>query len=99
MAGGPPWATRGTKGSGETVATSHRPTIVSVDKGQSGSVASGAKEQVDVFAPSGSVYYLIGMKLEAQEDGDASSGTHGFKAHPAGSSMGTLWGKSAVLNH
>lgn len=74
--GRPQFAASGTNKSGEKVAVSDRPDVKESDQTQSGSVASGATESVDVFAPTDTIWRVVAFKTIINADADATSGTH-----------------------
>lgn len=93
MSGGKPWGTRGTLGSGETLAINNRPDVQTLDVSQTGSVASGSTEKVEVYAPTGSVYEFRNVKFQVNADANATSGDHQIQVRPV-NQMAALRGKS-----
>lgn len=92
--GRPQFAQPGTSGGGQTVAVTDRPELDTLNVDQSGSLASGATETVDVFAPTGSVYELQAAQMKVNPDGTATSGTHQLQVRPMGASIPLIYGKS-----
>lgn len=72
---GPPWAQRGTRGSGESIAVQNRPEIDIVDKTRSTEIgAGGGTETVSVYAPEGAIYSPIQVFAYIPADPDATGG-------------------------
>lgn len=79
MPGRPPWSQPGTEGGGQTVAVQNRPNVVTKKVDKTGTVSSGGgTELVEIFAPTGSVYELTALWVQADEVSNATSGKHGL---------------------
>lgn len=76
--GRPQFAQAGTKGGGDVVATTNRPEVKHISQTNTASVASGASENIEIYAPTGSVYQTQSMRLYVPADGTATSGSHYF---------------------
>lgn len=76
MPGRPDFSQPGTVGSGQTVAVTERPEIVTVDASQTGSVSAGVTETTEVYAPIGAVYRVVGAKMRVPSDATATTGDH-----------------------
>jgi len=74
MTGRPPWSQPGTDGGGQTVAVQNRPELVSKDYNQGGDLASNETEKIEIYAPEGSIYQVMAMRLEANIPESASDG-------------------------
>lgn len=85
MAGRQDFSAPGSKGSGQTVAVTNRPEMKEVVASVTGSVAAGASETVEVYAPTGSVYTARSMFLQVSADGNWASGDHVIKVKPINS--------------
>lgn len=83
MSGGKPWATRGTRGSEETLAVNDRPEFETKDVTQTSDVASGGTEVVEVYAPTDSLYRLLWMDVKVQPPGSATANDHRMEVKPA----------------
>lgn len=93
MTGRPDFSQPGSSGSGQTVAVNARPELVHIDLTQTGSVASGGSESVDVFAPSGSMYTLDHMRVLVRADATATTGSHDVSVTPL-NKLRALYGAS-----
>jgi hypothetical protein len=96
--GGPPWSQRGTKGGGQTIAVNNRPKIVRKDLTQTTTLASGASETVELYAPSGSVYKIRALAITCDVPGTATDGTHYFQIRSLGN-VAVLLGRSDYTSH
>lgn len=99
MAGRPDFSTPGTRGSGDTVAVSERPEIDQLDLTQTTTVNAGATETIELYAPTGSIYEPIDLRIMVPpvEDSDGNTATGGghimrVRANPDFSS---LYGRSS----
>lgn len=79
MPGRPEFSQPGTRGGGQTVATQDRPNVKVVDLSQTTTVAAGSTENLETFAPSESLYRIVGAKIIAPPPTGAASGFHIFK--------------------
>jgi hypothetical protein len=79
---------------GATLAVQNRPEIEQSITTNTSSLASGNSETVEIYAPAGSVYRVIGMLLNAEKDADAAGGAHRFVVETAGQ-VRMLRGESA----
>lgn len=84
MPGRPDFSQSGTAGGGQTVAVTNRPEVEGLNSDQTGSVAAGATETVEIYAPTGALYHVRAMTLNVGFDGTATSGTHEFQVRTAG---------------
>lgn len=82
--GGPPWSQRGTKNGGQTVAVNNRPEIVYKELTQTDPVPAGSTESVELYAPPGSVYEVLQMRIHVNSDADATTGSHKYVLDSAG---------------
>lgn len=85
MPGRPPWSQAGTDKGGQTVAVNNRTEKTHLDVSQTGSVAAGADEIIEVYAPSGSNYRVVDLLLLVTADGNATAGSHSIFLRTAGS--------------
>lgn len=93
MAGRPDFSQAGSEGSGQHVATVDRPELQSLNEDRITSIASGAAEHVEVYAPAGATYTVNNLALRCAAEGTAVSGTHGFIVYPD-VELNSLVGKS-----
>lgn len=82
--GRPEFSTPGTQGGGQSVSVMDRPEISMLESYNSTSLASGNKEMVEFFAPSGSVYEAVAMRLVCRPNGAATAGDHYFRVWTLG---------------
>lgn len=94
MPGRAPWSTAGSKGSGETVATNEVPVLVSQDETQTGTVAAGSTEQIEVYAPQGSVYEVSDIRMVVSVPSGATTGTHLMNMTSFGGAIKIITGQS-----
>jgi hypothetical protein len=78
MSGRPDFTTPGSGGSGQRVSVSNRPEIKVIDATATGTVSAGESENISVFAPSGSVYKVVNVYMQAPGIGSATTGDHGL---------------------
>lgn len=97
MAGRPDFTTPGSGGSGQTVAVSNRPEIKGIALNSTTTVTAGSSETQEVYAPSGSIYKLLGFSVNIQPpgEGSATTGSHRVEFRPLGSSIRTLEGEAS----
>lgn len=93
----PEFSQPGTKGGGDTVAVNNRPEIVFEDLTQTSSLASGASETIQLFAPTGSVYTINQMRIHVDADADWTTGSHKYVLDSAGEVF-TALGESTYTN-
>jgi len=86
MPGRPDFSQPGTDGGGQTVAMQSRPEIVNIDESTTDSVASGTVERIDIYAPTGSVWNLLGAYMTAPDPSSsgATTGDHTILCETAG---------------
>lgn len=58
----------------QTVAVSDRPKIEHINATQSGTIGPGDEEEVEIYAPSGSVYFPQAIHIRCEEIPDATTG-------------------------
>lgn len=71
--GRPQFAQAGTFGGGQTVATTNRPELKAANLDQSTTVGSGDQENIEVYAPTGSIYRVVGMLIDIDGISGATS--------------------------
>jgi len=72
--------------------------VVHKDLTQTGSVASGNNETVDVTAPDGRIWFLRTLKIFVPPDADATSGSHRVEVTVRPNFVQVLLGKSSYDN-
>lgn len=82
MAGRPDFSQAGSSGSGQTVAVTERPELVSQNADQTTSVAAGSREYTEVYAPAGSIFNINQVKVIVEPDATALSGNHTVGVRP-----------------
>lgn len=73
--GRPDFSSPGTGGGGQTIAVNQRPDIVDVEIERTDTLDPDESETVEIYAPEGSVYNVLGLFLEAPSV-SGSDGTH-----------------------
>jgi len=76
MPGRPDFSIQRSQGDPAPVATSNRKPPNSQDVSQTDSVASGSTEVTEVYAPTGKVWDCRHLRMEVQNDSDATTGGH-----------------------
>lgn len=74
MPGRPDFSTPGTNGSEQTVATTNRPEVESTDVTRRKTLSPGDEEQIEIFAPEGSIYRV--KALFFRTPGPGGNGSH-----------------------
>ena len=76
MPGRPDFSQAGSQGSGQVVATTDRPELVSISQVETSDLPAGTTETVDIFAPSGSIYRPLNVDLSVASPSGSSNGIH-----------------------
>lgn len=90
MPGRPDFSQEGTQGGGQHIATQNRPNLHLKDFTQTGNVAAGNTERVEIYAPTGSIYQFGGMRLKHVLEGTEASGKHSFRIYSMDDASGGL---------
>lgn len=66
---------------GQTLAINERPELSAIDVSQTSTLAAGSNQQTAIYAPSGSIYRVLSMELDAPSPG-GTTGNHAFAVRP-----------------
>lgn len=88
-----PWSTAGTRGSRETVSVQDNPDMVTVSETMDDDLGAGESQSLNIFAPEGSNYRVVAMRLRADGPPEATQGYHRFSLRPMGAFF-TVTGQS-----
>jgi len=89
--GRPPWSQAGTQGGGQTIAVNDRPELDQVEVRQTSTLGSDSTATTEIYAPEGSVYRILAMRILAPAPSGAGSGDHYIKLNTLGE-VGVLFG-------